>query len=399
MKALLLLLSAYIPLCMAYHLPGIDQIVTLRTMPDLNLGTIGLITNQTGKTANGTRTIDALRSIGLRLTTIFVPEHGLDGTIGAEKQVSHGIDTATAIPIISLYQENGPRAIDPAHLAPLDTVMVDLQDCGMRHFTYISTLLLVLTAAAQHNKTVVVLDRPNPLGGIMEGPLVEPALISFISIAPIPLRHGMTMGELARYFNSYVLEKPARLYIVPVHNYRRTPLTKLPAHLSPNLKTMQSVYGYSFLGLLSEIGPFDVAVGTKHAFQCLLLPEGLGIPARRWIALSKKLELLGMKCFSHRYYHQYKKQWMHGLRLRITDIMRVSTMNVFFTVMDFFKKDNVSFLFKSFDKAAGSMHVRNYVEGVTTHGALTELLRNQVRNFYRQAQSIFLYKPYPQQLF
>src|SRR5207249_6044556 len=142
----------------------------------------------------------------------------------------------------------------------LDCLVFDIQDSGMRHYTYISTLLNTMKIAAEYKKPYIVLDRPNPLGGMMQGPLVQPDLISFISIAPIPLRHGMTIGELAHYFNGHILEKSAILHVIPMHDYNRMNgfAGTFLHQLSPNLLSLQSCYGYSFLGLLGEVEPFDV---------------------------------------------------------------------------------------------------------------------------------------------
>ncbi|MES2181763.1 MAG: exo-beta-N-acetylmuramidase NamZ domain-containing protein, partial [Pseudomonadota bacterium] len=134
--------------------------------------------------------------------------------------------------------------------------MFDIQDSGMRHYTYISTLYHAMKVAAQYNKQMVIFDRPNPLGARMEGPVVTQQLKSFISIAQVPLRHGMTVGELAWYFNKYELEKPAELHVVRMHGYDRrarfVAQNELAQPLSPGLRTEQACYGYSFLGLLGE---------------------------------------------------------------------------------------------------------------------------------------------------
>lgn len=116
------------------------------------------------------------------------------------------VDAKTKLPVISLYGKYTGKNFDLAIVKEIDLFIFDIQDIGMRHYTYISTLLELLKMAEQHNKSVVVFDRPNPLGARMEGPVVESDLISFISAAAIPLRHGMTVGELARYFNRFVLE-------------------------------------------------------------------------------------------------------------------------------------------------------------------------------------------------
>ena len=122
---------------------------------------------------------------------------------------------------LKAQREIAGKQIDPTILQQLDALIYDIQDSGMRHYTYISTMLCALEASAEHNKPLYILDRPNFLGLNMEGPLVEPELKSFISIASIPLRHGMTVGELARYFNTHILKKKAPLQVVAMKQYSR----------------------------------------------------------------------------------------------------------------------------------------------------------------------------------
>src|ERR1700722_2326786 len=157
---------------------------------------IGLITNHTGKNQQGSRTIDVLLQRGLAIKKIFVPEHGLDGQLAAEKEVKDSIDAKTNISVVSLYGQGTGKKIPAQKLKDIDVLIFDMQDSGMRHYTYVSTLLYVLEAAGMYNKSLIVLDRPNPLGVRMEGPLVDNFQKSFISVASIPLRHGMTIGEL-----------------------------------------------------------------------------------------------------------------------------------------------------------------------------------------------------------
>ena len=204
---------------------------------------IGLVTNQTGKDQKGTATLDILLKKGFKVTYIFAAEHGIEGKIEAGKELKDGRESSRNIPVVSLYAGGDKgKKIDPATLKDIDIIFFDIQDSGMRHYTYISTLYAVLKAAGQENKKVVVFDRPNPLGKAMEGPLVEPELISFISIAPIPLRHGMTVGELAEYFNEHILEKKAALKVVEMKDYERTHgIAHLPSPLSPNIASRESL--------------------------------------------------------------------------------------------------------------------------------------------------------------
>jgi len=204
----------------------------------------GLITNQTGVDQKDRRTVEVLGSCGCDVRYIFVPEHGMCG-VAAERDVHDSVDEITHIPIVSLYGNGTGKMISIDHLNKIDLLVFDIQDSGMRHYTYISTLLNTMKIAAEHKKPYVVLDRPNPLGGLMQGPLVEDDLVSFISIASIPVRHGMTIGELAWYFNTYVLDNPVLLHVVTMRGYNRISGYSSPFlhQLSPNLQSLQSLYG------------------------------------------------------------------------------------------------------------------------------------------------------------
>src|SRR4030095_5066859 len=321
---------------------------------------VGLITNQTGVDQKGNRSVDILQARGLTVNTIFVPEHGFSGIL-AERDVHDSIDKKTGIPIISLYGNGSGKMISPEHLSAIDCLIFDIQDSGMRHYTYISTLLNTMKIAATHNKSFMVLDRPNPLGSVMEGPLVEPSLVSFISIAPIPLRHGMTIGELAHYFNEHILEKKVTLRVIKMSDYNRTDgfVGDLIYQLSPNLQSLQSVYGYSFLGLLGEIEPFDVGVGTDMAFRCITLPESMHVPAVVWRRLQKVISAYGVKSFMY-YHHNNNKRMSKGLRLEFSAISDMQSFKLLIAVLKFFKKENISFSFSaSFNKAVGTKQVHD----------------------------------------
>ena len=160
---------------------------------------VGLVTNHTGRNRAGKPTIDVLRDApGVKLVALFSPEHGIRGTV--DDKVSDARDERTGLPIYSLYGAN--RRPQPAQLKELDAIVFDIQDIGTRFYTYISTLGYVLEEAAKARLPVFVLDRPNPIGGIeVEGPVADPDKLSFTGYHTIPVRHGMTVGELARLFN------------------------------------------------------------------------------------------------------------------------------------------------------------------------------------------------------
>jgi len=357
---------------------------------------VGLITNQTGRDQQGRRTVDVLRNKGVHIQTLFVPEHGMHGEVAAEHDVHDIVDTKTGIPIISLYGKGTGKPLSADTLKNIDVLMFDIQDSGMRHYTYIATLYHAIEAAAQHARPLIVLDRPNPLGGVMEGPLVDPALRSFISIAPIPLRHGMTVGELARYFTT-LIKTPARLHVVPMIGYRRThglARTCVPT-LSPNIQSHASCYGYSFLGLLGEVRPLDVGVGTPHAFQCITLAHDIQVPPTMWQTVREKLAHCGVHSAPHSYFNTRKKKKYVGLKINITDVHELSSFAAFITIVRMLKQAGVALTFsKEFDKAVGSSHVRDFLMGQTPN--LAQLLATDLHRFCAQARSFYLYEPLPQ---
>lgn len=227
-------------------LPGVD--VLFADSAHLVAGRrVGLITNQSGIDRHGVSTIDRFAlSSAARLVALFAPEHGIRGVARPGEAVADTVDPATGIPIYSLY---GARrgAPGPEQMAALDVLVVDLQDAGTRTWTYVTTTIAAMRAARAAGKPVVVLDRPNPLGCMVQGPVLDSALRSAIGPLPVPLRHGMTMGELARFANGE-LGIGADLHVVPVKGWRRCDwfdATGLPfVRPSPNLPDLEALSWY-----------------------------------------------------------------------------------------------------------------------------------------------------------
>jgi len=374
-----------------------DIIKKISTHPNKPIYSVGLITNQTGIDQKGKRNIDIIINHGMKLQYIFTPEHGFYGTFD-EHTVFDSIDKKTNIPIISLYKQGTGTIISSDHMNKIDCLVFDIQDSGMRHYTYISTLLNTMKMAAQYNKPFLILDRPNPLGGAMEGPLVEPQLISFISIAPIPLRHGMTVGELASYFNQHVLEKPALLHVVPMQGYNRTQgyIGNLRKELSPNLQSLQSCYGYSFLGLLGEIEPFDIGIGTQMAFRCITLPESLPISQSLWNKIEKMLTNYGIKTNPYMHTNKKTKKTNKGLKLHFNDINNQHSFDLFIDLLQMCKAEGVDLSFSaSFDKAIGTTKLKKVIVGTLSREIFTQNTNEDLKKFYERARKFFLYKPFP----
>jgi len=355
---------------------------------------VGLITNQSGKDQKGNRSIDLLLKKGINVVMIFAPEHGLHGTVSAGKKIDNSVDTATKLPITSLYTL-GKKDNETSYKDTLDAFIFDIQDVGMRHYTYSATLLSVLGVAAKQSIPLIVLDRPNPLGIIMEG-AVSSIENSFLASVPIMLRHAMTMAEIARYCNSHVLTKPAQLHIVPLKDYsRKRQVAKLIAPLSPNIQNVQACEGYSFLGLLGEIQPFDVGVGTKDAFRIIGLPH-TKLNKKQNKQLAALLQSKGIHTKSIDYYNQRKKKQYHGLKITHIPINSFSAFNTFLSILAFCKQHNITLtLSKDFDAALGSSIVRDYMSGLCSFEQLQKKINADLQAFYVKAKSAFIYEPLP----
>lgn len=258
--------------------PGIDVMAEQHFAP-LSGRRIGLVTNQTGRDARGRRTIDLLAAAsGVRLVAIFTPEHGLNGD--REGAVESMRDAATGLPVYSLY--GSTRRLTGSMLAGVDTIVVDLQDAGVRFYTYPTTVGYVLEEAAKHNLAVFVLDRPDPINAsVVEGPVMDAALRSFTGYFPLPLRHGMTLGELARLYNGE-RQIGARLTVIPMQRYERAmwyDQTGLAwVHPSPNLRSVDEATLYAGVGLI-EGANVSVGRGTSSPFELLGAPwiDGPGL--------------------------------------------------------------------------------------------------------------------------
>lgn len=220
-----------------------------------------------------THLVDTLRSMGFQIKMIFAPEHGFRGDVEAGGKIVSGVDGRTGIPVISLYGKNfKPR---PEDLKGVDVVLFDLQDVGARFYTYISTLHYVMEACAENKKKLIVLDRPNPNGHYVDGPVLEQKFKSFTGMHPVPIVHGMTIGEYARMINGeewLAGGVVCDLEVIPVSKYNHKLLYQLPVRPSPNLPNMTSVYLYPSLCLF-EGTIVSVGRGTSKPFQQFGYPE------------------------------------------------------------------------------------------------------------------------------
>lgn len=242
---------------------------------------VGLVTNHTGRNLQGRATIDVLKeAANLQLVALFSPEHGIRGELDQEN-IADSVDEKTGLPIHSLYGKT--RRPTPAQLAPLDAVVFDIQDIGTRFYTYISTLLHVLEEAAKAGKPVFVLDRPNPINGLaVEGPLADADKLSFVAAHTLPVRHGMTIGELALMFNRE-RKIGADVRVVKMENWHRAhgfdQLNQLWVNPSPNMRSLTQAMLYPGVGLL-EYTNLSVGRGTDTPFERVARPTSTHAPWR-----------------------------------------------------------------------------------------------------------------------
>lgn len=237
---------------------------------------IGLVVHAASVTAEGQHAIDILRDLDLDVVRLFSPEHGLRGRAAAGEQVESGLDPVSGLPVVSLYGKN--RKPTPDDLDGLDVLVFDLQGAGVRFYTYVSTMMLCLEAAAEEGLEFVVLDRPNPLGGDrVEGPVSASRDVvpeSFVNMAPGPLVHGLTLGEMAHYVNAQLAE-PASLTVVPMSGWDRQMVWDDTGRdwisPSPNLRSAEAALAYPGTGILESTN-VNEGRGTSDPFLIIGAP-------------------------------------------------------------------------------------------------------------------------------
>jgi uncharacterized protein YbbC (DUF1343 family) len=258
---------------------------------------VGLVTNQTGTDSRGRLTREILaKAPGVKLVSLFAPEHGLDGKKLAGKSVDNQKDPLTGLTVHSLY--GATRKPTPAMLKGLDVLVYDMQDIGVRSYTYISTMARCMEAAGEAGLQFVVLDRPNPLGGVrVEGPPVEPQWISFVGQLPVPYVHGMTCGELARMLNERQwMAARCKLNVVPMQGWQRQMIWKdtgLPwIKTSPNIPRHDSPAYYVATGIVGSLAGLETGVDGPAPFE---ICAGKGIDPDSFTRYVQSLNIDGVQ--------------------------------------------------------------------------------------------------------
>lgn len=345
---------------------------------------IALYSNHTGL-ANGKHIVDILKENKFDVTTILSPEHGFRGTADAGERVGDSVDEKTNIPIISMYKF-GREGIDSTTAARFDILVVDIQDVGLRFYTYYITMWRLMDSCAKYGKLVIVLDRPNPNGFYVDGPILDMKYRSGVGWLPIPIVHGMTLGELALMINGegWLSDKrKCELTVIPCKNYKHSTLYELPIHPSPNLPNIKSIYLYPstcfFEGTVMSLGR-----GTSLPFQVYGHPDYKGSNysfTPQSISGAKNPPLLGKKCY--------------GVDLSGTDDKYIRKQGIDLSyVIDAYKNLNIGskFFTSFFDLLAGCSYVREMIEQGCDADEIKARWQDDVTKFKKQRAPYLIYK-------
>lgn len=375
--------------------PGIEAFVA--NPPSFAAGKrLGLITNHTGVDSAGRSGVDLLHASGaVKLVALFGPEHGIRGTAAPGEKVSSGTDGRTGLPVYSLYGQT--RKPTPEMLKDVDVLAFDIQDVGARPYTYVYTMALGMQAARDKGIPFVVLDRPNPIGGdAVEGNLLDPAFASFVGMYPIPMRHGMTAGELAKMFNDR-FGIGCELTVIPVANWRRGAwfdATGLPwIAPSPNLPRLEAAIRYPGT-VLFEGTNLSCGRGTSHPF------EQVGAP---WLDPAKVIGAMNASGATGVTFEpvafmptapgdrKFDGQSCRGIRLVVRDraaYQPVRTSVVLMQAIRATHPEQFQFLPSHLDRLAGTDRLRASVEAGTAGDLLKEWERDAAQ--FRGAREPYL---------
>ncbi|MCM1517119.1 MAG: DUF1343 domain-containing protein [Pseudoflavonifractor sp.] len=351
-------------------------------MPLLKGKQVALYTNHTGL-AEGRHTLDVLLDNGINVTKVFAPEHGFRGTADAGEHVKSSTDPFTGTPIVSLY--GSTKRPTAAMMDDVDVIVVDIQDVGLRFYTYYITMIDLMNAAADHGKEVMILDRPNPNGMSVDGPILDMRLKSGVGALPIPVLHGLTLGELAHMANGEGWLKDGRkvpLTVIRCDGYTHQSRYRLPVAPSPNLPTMLSVYLYPSLCYF-EATPASVGRGTDKPFLIYGHPDMRGgdftfTPTSRPGA--RKPPLLNRKCRGYDLSGISEDDAIsQGLNLEYIINARRQMGN------------KPGFIGPFFDKLIGNSSVRQMIEQGHSADEIKRTWADDVQRFRQQRKPYLLY--------
>lgn len=352
------------------------------------LGNIAIVANQTSVVYN-THLVDTLFAEGYPVVKIFCPEHGFRGTAAAGAHVDNSIDSKTGLPIISLYGKN--KKPTKEQLKDVDVVVFDLQDVGCRFYTYISTLHYVMEACAENNKPLIVLDRPNPNGHYVDGPVLDTAHYrSFVGMHPVPVVYGMTIGEYALMINGEHWLKggiQCDLTVVPMDGYKRDSVGyELPVPPSPNLRTAHAIALYPSLCLFEGTN-VSVGRGTDTPFEII----GIPYKSSTWLDYNTFFTVAGQKTKCTTFTPQGLEAH-YGIDLREIQVPARFDLSYLITMYNLTKKGKFFLKNNFFDKLAGNGELRKQIESGMNKKDIRATWQPALDEFMKIREKYLIYK-------
>ncbi|WP_430099032.1 exo-beta-N-acetylmuramidase NamZ family protein [Peribacillus simplex] len=377
--------------------PGIE--VLLKEEKDVLSGKkVGLITNPTGIDSKLTSIVDLLNDDpDINLTALFGPEHGVRGDAQAGASVDYYIDEKTGLPVYSLYGKT--KKPTPEMLKDVEVLVFDIQDVGTRYYTYIYTMAYAMEAAKENDIPFIVLDRPNPQGGVsVDGPVLEPEFSSFVGLYPIPLKHGMTVGELATLFNKE-FKIGADLKVIKMKGWKRDmdyDETGLPFVLpSPNMPTVSTTFVYPATGLIEGTNVSE-GRGTTKPFELIGAPY---INSDELAGKLNALRLPGVKFRAASFTPTFSKhagKLSHGVEIYITDreeFKAVPTgLHIIKTIQDLYPADFEFLAAKNFNLLIGNGWVMSRIEEGSSVNEIMKEYQAKQDAFKKVRKNYLLYK-------
>ncbi len=386
---------------------GLDRLASGETQI-LNGLRVGIITNQTGIASDGKHVADIVaENPNIKLAALFGPEHGIRGQMEGGYSVSIDTDPKTGAPIYSLYGKT--RKPTSQMLAGLDALVFDIQDIGARFYTYISTMSHAMEAAAEHGLKFLVLDRPNPIGGEwVEGPVLDPEHRSFIGVHPIPLRHGMTVGELAKMFNEegwLANGVKADLHVVNCEGWRREQIfsdfSENWTPPSPNVPNLDAALLYPGVGLVETLPNFSEGRGTETPF------EVVGAPWLNADAVIAELEQAGLEgvAFEKTTFtpkdmpgkatnNKHDGQMCQGVKFKVSDGRKLESVKLGFALLVALQKIHANELEmneRRVTRFTGQTNIFSMIKSGASLDELEEFWRPELEAFIEKRKNYLLY--------
>ncbi|GAA0893429.1 DUF1343 domain-containing protein [Fulvivirga kasyanovii] len=342
---------------------------------------VALVVNQTSMVGTS-HLVDTLLSLRVNLKKVFAPEHGFRGDADAGETVKSGVDVKTNLPIVSLYGDN--KKPTASQLVDVDVIIFDIQDVGTRFYTYISTMHYMMEACAENNKLMIILDRPNPNGMYVDGPVLKPAYQSFVGMHPIPVLHGLTVGELAKMINGegWLKNKiQCDITVIPVKNYSHKNHYSLPVKPSPNLPNDLSIKMYPSLCLF-EGTVISVGRGTYKPFQQIGHPDFKDMPHS---FTPKSIEGMAKN-------PRYEGQQCHGIDFSQVDFNGGFSLTY---LIDFYQKyEGKDFFTNYFNKLAGTGELKEQIQQGLSEPEIRQSWAGELGAYKKTRKKYLLYEDF-----